>query len=71
MRIDRPARVTTALFTFTVGVALTIAGCGSGEQQSVQISPDAQKKTQDMLSGMQKKMQELHKGEGKAAKRGG
>jgi hypothetical protein len=67
MRIDRSASFPLAL---VVGVSWTFAGCGSGGGDTVQVSPDAQKKTQDMLGNMQKKMQDLHKADGKAAKKG-
>jgi hypothetical protein len=69
MRIDRNARATSLLLTIPVGVALTIAGCGGGEGETVKVSDEAQKKTQDMLGGMQKKMQDLHKGQGKAGRK--
>jgi hypothetical protein len=61
MRIDRPARTASFLLTVAVGVAFTTTGCGLGGDETVRISPDAQKKTQDMLGNMQKKMFDLHK----------
>jgi hypothetical protein len=68
MRIDRSA---SFLLTVAVGVAFTIAGCGSaGDGQTVEVSSEAQKKTQDMLSNMHKNMQLRHKAQGKAAKKG-
>jgi hypothetical protein len=67
MRIDRSA---SFLLAFVVGVSLTFPGCGGSGGDTVQISPEAQKKTQDMLGGMQKKMQDLHKADGTAAKKG-
>ena len=66
MRIDRSASL---LLSIAVGVAFTIAGCGSGGD-TVTVSPEAEKKTQEMLGGMQKKMQDMHKGDKKATKRG-
>jgi hypothetical protein len=70
MRIDRPARSTSFLLTIAVGVAFSIAGCGGGDGETVKVSDEAQKKTQDMLGGMQKKMQDMHKADKKGARRG-
>ncbi len=67
MRIDRWV---CGLLILVVGIAWTFPGCGSGGGDTVQISPDAQKKTQDMLGSMQKKMQDLHKADSKATKKG-
>ena len=41
-----------------------------GDGETVKISDEAQKKTQDMLGDMQKKMQDLHKADKKGARRG-
>jgi hypothetical protein len=70
MRIDRPARGTSLLLAIAVGVALTIAGCGGGDGETVKISDEAQKKTQDMLGGMMEKMKAQHKADLKSAKKG-
>ena len=67
MKIDRSASV---LLTLVVGVSWTVPGCGSGGGDTVQVSPEAQKKTQDMLGSMHEKMKDQHKGDGKAAKKG-
>ncbi len=66
MRIDRSASV---LLTLIVGVSWTFPGCGSGGGDTVQISEEAHKKTQDMLENMHKKMQDMHKADPKAAKK--
>jgi hypothetical protein len=69
MRIDRS---TTFLLALAVGVSWTLAGCGSGgDGEMVKMAPEAEKKAQDMLNGMQKKMQDMHKGAGKGAKNRG
>jgi hypothetical protein len=66
MRIDRSASLVIML---VVGIALTLAGCGSGGGDTAQVAPEVQKKTQDMLTNMHKNMEVQHKGEGKAAKK--
>jgi hypothetical protein len=68
MRIDRSA---SFLLTLAVGVSLTFPACGSGgDGEMVKMAPEAEKKVQDMLGGMQKKMQDMHKAQGKAANKG-
>jgi hypothetical protein len=68
MRTDRSA---SFLLTLVVGVSLTFPGCGSGgDGEMVKMAPEAEKKVQDMLGGMQKKMQDMHKAQGKGANRG-
>jgi hypothetical protein len=68
MRIDRPARATSFLLTIALGVAFTNAGCDSGDPTQVKVSPEVQKKTEDMLKGMQKKMEDQHRPKGAAPK---
>jgi hypothetical protein len=66
MQTERSATILVAL---AVGVALTINGCGSSEDGAqVKVSPEVQKKTDDMLTNMHKNMQDQHKSAGKAAK---
>jgi hypothetical protein len=67
MRIDRLVRTAAFPLTIAVGVAFTNAGCDSagGDGQSVTVSPDVQKKTDDMLRNMQKKMEDQHRPKGK------
>ena len=67
MKIKRSASV---LLTLVVGISWTVPGCGSGGGDTVQVSQEVQKKTEDMLGSMHDKMKELHKGDGKAAKKG-
>jgi len=66
MRIDRSGSFLLAL---VVGVSWTFPGCGGSGGDTVQVAPDAQKKTQDMLENMQKKMKDQHKADGKAGKK--
>jgi hypothetical protein len=42
-------------------IAWPIAGCG-GSAETVEVSPDMQKKTEDYLTNYQKQMQTQHKG---------
>ena len=66
MQVERSA---TILVTLAVGVAMTINGCGSsGDGEMVNMSPEVQKKTEDMLTNMHKNMEEKHRPAGKAAK---
>jgi hypothetical protein len=69
MRIDRPTRAASFLLTIAVGMAFTNAGCGSGgDGTQVKVSPEVEKKTQDMLGNMHKNMAEQHKAKNAAAK---
>jgi len=71
MRDERPSRFTAFLLPLTFCVSCAIVGCGSGaDEKTVKISPEAEKKTQDMLNSMQEKMRDLHKGAGKVARKG-
>ncbi len=63
MRIDRPIRSACLSLTFAVGVAWTIAGCGSGDGTSAEVSPEAQKKVQTMLTNMPNMMKEKKQAE--------
>jgi hypothetical protein len=68
MRIDRPTRAASFLLTIALGVAFTNAGCDSGDQTQVKVSPEVEKKTQVMLGNMHKNMAEQHKAKNAAAK---
>jgi hypothetical protein len=67
MRIDRLARTAAFPLAIAVGVAFTNAGCGSagGDGQTAQVPQDVQKKTEEMLNNMHKKMELQHKGKGR------
>jgi hypothetical protein len=64
MKVNRSA---CFLLTLVVGVSWTFTGCGGSGGATAEVSPDAQKKTQDMLENMQKKMKDLHKADPKGA----
>ena len=69
MRIDRPARAASVLLTIAVSVAFTNAGCDSGgDPTQVKVSPEVQTKTEEMLKGMQKRMEDQHRPKGAAPK---
>jgi hypothetical protein len=70
--LDERRRRFIALFlSLAFCVTLAIVGCDSGgDGKSAKVSPEAEKKTQDMLNNIQQKMKDLHKGEGKASKKG-
>ena len=61
MRIDRPAGAVSFLLMIAVGLALTNAGCDSGDNTQAKVSPEVEKKTQDMLGNMHKNMELQHK----------
>ena len=66
MRRPTLFRTKRAMLVIAVGIAFTIAGCGpGGNGKTAEVSPEAQKKTEDMLNNMYKHMKEKHKGEGK------
>jgi hypothetical protein len=58
---DRPSR--RSFLLLAVALAWPISGCDSGSAtESVQVSPEAQKKTEEFLGSYQKRMQDQHKG---------
>jgi hypothetical protein len=66
MRIDRLVRTAAFPLMIAVGVAFTNAGCGSGgDGQTATVSPEVQKKTDDMLGNMHKNMELQHKAKGR------
>jgi hypothetical protein len=66
MRMDRFARTAAVSLTIAAGLAFTNAGCDSGgDGQTAKVSPEVQKKTDDMLGNMHKNMENVHKNKGK------
>ncbi len=61
MQTDRYARPASLMLALAVAIASPIAGCNSGSGTTVEVSPEAQKKTQDMLNNMHKQMETKHK----------
>jgi hypothetical protein len=70
MKSFRPARTASFLLTLAVGIALATGGCGSGgDGTTVEVSKEAQQKTQDMLTNISKQMQEKNKAAGKVLRK--
>ena len=71
MRVDRFTKVSALLTGFVAGTAMSIAGCGgaSDATQSVSVTPEVQKKTDDYLQNYQKQMEGQHKKKPAAAKK--
>jgi maltose-binding protein MalE len=57
MRNAWPVRTLGLLVGLAVVAASPLAGCGSGSSTTVQVSPEFEKKTQDMLKNMKKDYQ--------------
>ncbi len=72
MRDERHSKFTVFLLAFAVCLSCAFVGCDSGSATGTvaKVSPEAEKKTQDMLNGIQDKMKGLHQGEGKVGRRG-
>jgi hypothetical protein len=71
MRDERCSRIIALLLSLSLCLTFTIVGCDSGgDGKSAKVAPEAEKKTQDMLNNIQQKMKDLHKGEGKASRKG-
>jgi len=58
---DRLGRRPALLLGIAALIAWPIAGCG-GNSESVEVSPEAQKKTEAYLQNYQKQMHDQHKG---------
>jgi hypothetical protein len=61
MSKERHRRRSVLLLGLATLIAVPIAGCGSSAE-SVEVSPEAQKKTEAYLQNYQKQMQDQHKG---------
>ncbi len=63
MRDDRPGRTAALVLAFALPIAWSVAGCGGGSTTTTaQVTPEAQKKTEEYLKNYQKSMFDQHKG---------
>ncbi len=72
MRDERHSKFTVFLLSFAVCLSCAIVGCDSGSATGTvaKVSPEAEKKTQDMLIGISQKTKDLHKGDTKTTRKG-
>jgi hypothetical protein len=61
MRSHSHSRPTAILLGLVAAIAWSTAGCGGGSPTTVELTPEAQKKTNDYLQNYQKQMFEQHK----------
>jgi hypothetical protein len=61
MRYDRLSRPASYLLGLAMMIVWSIAGCGGNASDSVKVTPEAQKKTDEFLQNYQKSMYDKHK----------